>query len=209
MGVRVSIAGRRPAGGRIGLAGLAALAPVRLASAADPGSGAPNLFGGDLGNAIWTLVIFAVVLWALGKLVWPYVLTALQRREEFIRASLEHAKDDREQAKEHLRECVAMLQNARDEASAIVDEGRRDAEVLRRKIENQAREDAEATLERARREIGAACDTAVKDLYALTAQLSTEVAARVIQAELDEKAHERLLEESIEELSRISRTQQN
>jgi len=90
-----------------------------------------------------------------------------------------------------------------------VDEGRRDAEVLRRKIENQAREDAEATLERARREIGAACDTAVKDLYALTAQLSTEVAARVIQAELDEKAHERLLEESIEELSRISRTQQN
>ncbi len=191
------------------LAGLAVLVWSRVADAADHGSGTPNLFGGDVGNAIWTFVIFLTVLLVLGKLVWPYVLSALQKREEFIRASLEHAKDDREQAEQHLRECMARLEKARDEASAIVEEGRRDAEVLRRKIESQARQEAEAMLERARREIGAAGDTAIKDLYALTAQLSTEVAARVIQAELDEKAHERLIEESIEELARISRPRQN
>ncbi|MBN1511854.1 MAG: F0F1 ATP synthase subunit B [Phycisphaerae bacterium] len=203
------IARKRCAAGRPGMVGLIMLAPVRAAVAADHGSGTPNLFGGDVGNAIWTFVIFLVVLWVLGKLVWPYVLSALQKREEFIRGSLEHAKADREQAEQHLRECAASLEKARDEASAIVDEGRRDAEILRRKIEGQARQEAEAMLDRARREIGAARDTAVKDLYALTAQLSTEVAARVIRAELDEKAHERLIEESIEELSRLSHTQQN
>lgn len=164
---------------------------------------------GDVGNAVWTLVIFLIVLWVLGKYVWPHILSALQKREEFIRASLQQAKEDREKAEGQLREYARKLDEAREEASAIVDEGRRDAEVLRRKIEGQARDEANAMLERAKREIGAARDTAVKDLYALTARLSTEVAARVIRAELDEKAHERLIEESIEELARIHGSEQN
>jgi F0F1-type ATP synthase membrane subunit b/b' len=58
-------------------------------------------------------------------------------------------------------------------------------------------------IERARREITTARDTAVKDLYQLTARLSTEVAARIIRQELDAKSHERLIEESIEELAKL------
>lgn len=200
---------RSLAGNLMSLAALGVLVLTRTANAAEEGHGAPNIFGGDVGNAVWTLVIFLIVLWVLGKYVWPHILSALQKREEFIRASLQQAKEDREKAEGQLREYARKLDEAREEASAIVDEGRRDAEVLRRKIEGQARDEANAMLERAKREIGAARDTAVKDLYALTARLSTEVAARVIRAELDEKAHERLIEESIEELARIHGSEQN
>ncbi len=179
-----------------------------VASAAESGE-SPGLFSGDLGNVIWTLLTFLAVVFVLGRYAWKPILSALQKREEFIRASLQQAKEDREKAEAQLQEHARRLDQAREEASAIVDEGRRSAEVVRRKIEGQARQEAEALLERAKREIGTARDSAVKDLYALTAQLSTEVAARVIRAELDEKAHERLIEESIEELSRLHRNEQN
>jgi F-type H+-transporting ATPase subunit b len=84
-----------------------------------------------------------------------------------------------------------------------VDEGRRDAEVVKRKIESAARREGDAMIERARREIATARDTAVKDLYQLTARLSTEVASRIIRQELDARSHERLIEESIEELAKL------
>ena len=49
----------------------------------------------------------------------------------------------------------------------------------------------------------ASTDTAVKDLYTLSAKLATDVASRVIRKELDTKEHERLIAESIEELRQL------
>ncbi len=133
------------------------------------------------------------------------ILGALKTRENFIRDSLEQAKKDREEAEARLREYMAKLEAARAEASAIVQEARRDAEVLKRKLDEEAKAEAAATLERAKREIGVATDTAVKELYSLSAELVTDVAAKLIRKELDAKDHERLIAESIEELEAASR----
>ena len=57
-------------------------------------------------------------------------------------------------------------------------------------------------VERARREIGLATDTAVKELYTLGAKLATDAASRIISKELSPHDHERLIAESIEELGR-------
>jgi F-type H+-transporting ATPase subunit b len=175
------------------------LAPALLPLA----GGCAPIFKGDVGNIFWTLATFLAVVFVLGKFAWGPILSALQKRETFIRDSLQQAKEDREKAEAAMKEHEARLAQAREEASAIVEEGRRDAEVLRRKLQTDAQAEANATLERAKREIDVARDTAVKDLYALTAQLSTEVAARVLRAELDSGAHERLISESIEELAKI------
>ena len=45
-----------------------------------------------------------------------------------------------------------------------------------------------------------ATDTAVKELYTLSAELATGVASKLIAKELDARDHERLIEESIQEL---------
>jgi F-type H+-transporting ATPase subunit b len=151
------------------------------------------------------LLTFGVVLFVLGKWAWGPILGALKTRENFIRDSLEQAKKDREEAEARLREYMAKLEAARAEASAIVQEARRDAEVLKRKLDEEAKAEAAATLERAKREIGVATDTAVKELYSLSAELVTDVAAKLIRKELDAKDHERLIAESIEELEAASR----
>ncbi len=73
--------------------------------------------------------------------------------------------------------------------------------MIKRNAHQEARRETDAMIERAKREIGLARDTAVKELYGLTATLATEAAARVIGKELDSREHERLIAEAIAELT--------
>jgi F-type H+-transporting ATPase subunit b len=186
----------------IALAGLALAVPALAAEAEHE---APSLFAGDLGNSVWTALIFFLVLVVLGKFAWGPILNTLQTRENFIREALEKAKRDREEAEARLREYEERLAAARGEASAIVDEGRRDAEVVKRRIEEEAKRQADLTIERAKREIQIATDTATKELYQLSAKLATQMAARVIGRELSAQDHERLIAEGIDGLDAAGR----
>ena len=182
------------------LIALAALALAVPALAAEAEHEAPSLFAGDLGNSFWTLLIFVLVLVVLGKYAWGPILNTLQTRENYIREALEKAKREREEAEERLRQYEERLAGARAEASAIVEEGRRDAEVVKRRIEEDAKRQADLMIERAKREIQIATDTASKSLFTLAAKLATEVAARVLGRELSAQDHERLIAEGIDGL---------
>jgi F-type H+-transporting ATPase subunit b len=181
--------------------GLAAL-PVLAAEAAGEGSGANSPFAGDIGNALWTVVIFGLVLAVLGKFAWGPILTALQSREAFIRESLEKAQADRLEAEARLKEYLDKINNSRAEATAIVDEGRRDAEAVKHRIEQDAREEAEKIIARGKHEIELATQTAVKELYTTSAKLATELAGRILAREIKPQDHERLSADAIDELGR-------
>lgn len=180
---------------------LAAPAAIAAAAPAESPEAANNVFAGDIGNALWTVVIFVLVLVVLGKFAWGPLLAGLQAREAYIRESLQTARRDREEAESRLREYQDKLADARTEATAIIEEGRRDAEAVKRKIEEQAKQESDKMIERARREIDAATAEATRQLYSLSAHLATELAGRIIGRELDPKDHERLIAESIAEIS--------
>jgi F-type H+-transporting ATPase subunit b len=199
----------RPGGvsmiGKLSATGLAfALAAPAFAAEAGE-AGANNPFAGNIGNALWTLVVFFVVVVVLGKFAWGPLLGALQRREEFIRQSLETAKREREEAEARLKEYVDKLNAARAEATAIVEEGRRDAEATRRRIEAEAHAETEKMVARGRREIEIATESAVKEIYQTVARLSTEAAARILGREISPADHERLIAQSIEQLGQTPR----
>jgi F-type H+-transporting ATPase subunit b len=187
----------------IALALLALAVPALAAAAEGSPEPAPSLFAGDLGNSAWTLLIFVLVLVVLGKFAWGPILSTLQGRENFIREALESAKHDREEAKAQLKEYEQKLAASRGEATAIVEEGRRDAEVVKRRIEAAAKEETDKMIERAKREIQIATDTAVKELYTRSAKLATQLAAQVIGRELSPQDHERLISQAIAGISGI------
>jgi F-type H+-transporting ATPase subunit b len=164
------------------------------------GGGEPSLFAGDVGNAIWTLVIFLLVVAVLGKFAWGPLLGSLQQREQFIRNALADAKRDRDAAEVRLAEYTDRLNEARSEATEIVDEGRRDAEVVKGRIEREAREEGDRMIERAKREIELAKSAAIKELYGKTAQLATEIATQVVRREISAADHQRLIAEALEDL---------
>jgi len=181
------------------VAALAALAAAP-AVAADAERGALTPFAGDVGNALWTLAIFALVVYVLGKFAWKPILSGLQAREAFIRSSLEEARRDRAEAEARLRQYEERLNSARSEATAIVEEARRDADVVKRRIEVEAGDEAGRIVERAKREIAIAKETAVKELYSLSARLTADVAGRILAREITPGDHERLIRESIARL---------
>lgn len=172
--------------------------------AADPGheglSEGNPIFVGDIAVFIWTIVIFVLVLAVLRKFAWQPLLDGLQRRERFIHDSLESAKRDREQAEQRLQEYEEQVRKARDEATAIVEEGRRDAESVRRRIEDEARHAADEMIERAKREIGVARDTALRDLYQQSSELAMQMAGEVLKRQMTPEDQEKLIQDALEQL---------
>ena len=175
-----------------------------LAWAAEHGE-ETNIFNADIGNFILTLIIFGLVVYILGKFAWKPLLTVLKERERNIRESLEAARREREAAEGLLKEYQARLEKARQEASAIVEEGRRDGEVVRRRIQDEARQQANEMIERARREIRLATDAAVKELYDQTAELAVRLAGGIVRKELSPSDHRRLIAESLDRMRSADR----
>lgn len=178
-----------------------AMAPVASVWAAEEGE--VNLFAGDIGNAIWTLVIFLAVILVLGKFAWGPMLSGLQRREQFIRDSLEEAKQDREAAQAQLEEYNKKLDTATAEALKVLEEGRRDAEVVKERIEEKARSEADQMVDRAKREIDLAKQTAIKELYETSITLGSDIASRLLDREMNAQDHEDLIAESIDHLKEL------
>ncbi|MDY7091843.1 MAG: F0F1 ATP synthase subunit B [Acidobacteriota bacterium] len=177
--------------------------PALAAEVEHEGGSSPGLFSGNIGNAIWTLVIFVLLLWVLGKYAWGPILSGLQSREDYIRDSLEQARQQREAAEQRLADYEAKLAAARAETEELLAEARRDAEALRLREEERAKAEADKLLERARREIAIAQETAVKDLYAHATELSTQVASNILEREINPQDHERLIADSISAIGRI------
>ena len=177
------------------LAALLAMAAPALAAEAEA---SPNLFAGDLGNAFWTTLIFVLLLVVLGKYAWGPILSTLQTRESFIHEALAKAKADRDEAEARLKQYEERLAGARAEATAIVEEGRRDADAVRRRIEATAKAEADKMVDRAKREIHVATVTATRELYELSARIATKMAAQVLGRELSPADHERLMSEAID-----------
>jgi len=169
----------------------------------------PPLLQFDPGAAVWSIVIFVLLLVLLRATAWKPILRVLNEREEFIQKSLDDARLERQEAERLLAEYKAQLERARQEAGAIVEEGRRNAEEVRRRIQQEAREEAQDILERARRDIRLAKDAAIKDLYDQTAELAVRVASGILKKEISPEAHRQLVADSLAEMRNTGRENMN
>lgn len=160
----------------------------------------PALLQFDPGAMIWSILVFALLMLLLRATAWKPILRVLQQREEFITGSIAEAKLQREQAERLLAEYQVQLDKARQEASAIVAEGRRDAEAVRQHIREDAQKEGDQMITRARREIQLAADTARKELHDEVSELAVRVAARIIRKELSSADHKNLVAESLQEM---------
>ena len=194
--------------------GWAALAPALWFTgalyAAEGESGAEtDLFNADVGNAVFTLIIFGAVVLILGKFAWKPILNVLHEREQTIRTALETAQREREQATKLLADYEAQLAKARVEATAIVAEGRRDAEAVKNRLKEDARQEGEALIARAKREIQLATDAARKELHDEVADLAVRVAGGILKKQLTPADHQHLVTEALQEMQAAGKVKMN
>lgn len=160
-------------------------------------SAAPSPFSGNLGNVLWTLIIFVLVVVVLGKFAWGPVLSLLQQREEFIHKSLAEAKRDRDDAEARLKELTAKLQAAQVEAGAIIDEARKDAARLRDELKQRAKSEAEGIVRAAERQIQLETARALQQIRGEAVDLSVAIASKLLQRNVTKEDNERIIAEAL------------
>ena len=169
--------------------------------AADPAHGdahaTPELLKADWYVAAATVVAFVLLLVILTKTAWKPILAGLQAREKGIRDQIEGAEKANADAKALLADYQTKVAKANEEARSIVEEGRRDAEALKAKLEGDARAEAQKERDRAIRDIELARQQALKDIYDEVATLSTDVASRILQQRLDPQSHRKLVDDAV------------
>jgi F-type H+-transporting ATPase subunit b len=161
----------------------------------------PLSFETDL--ALWTAVVFLVLLAILGKYAWRPISEALEKREQRIADQIAAAEQANTDARQVLTEYQAKLAGSEAEVREILEKGRREAEDLGRQMLDKTRQDAEHERERALREIDAATAGAVKELAARSADLAVELAGKIVQARLDPTEHARLVEQAVAGFAKI------
>jgi F-type H+-transporting ATPase subunit b len=163
-------------------------------------------FAGNVGNAIWTIIIFVIVVVVLGKFAWGPILSLLKQREDFIHKSLSDAKRDRDDAEARLKEYATKLQSAQAEAVSIIDEARRDAERLRQELRERARTEADAMIKNAERQIEQQTSRALQQIRQEAVDLSVTIASKILQRNISKEDNDKLIADALRQIESNSRS---
>jgi F-type H+-transporting ATPase subunit b len=151
----------------------------------------------DKDLAIWTGVVFVLLLLVLYKFAWGPITQSMNQREKGIADHIAEATEANRKAKELLAGYEAKLTESAQEVRAILDKARNDAETAAREREAKAEADAKARFERAEKEIAAATAAAVKELADRSAKLAVELAGKIVRSKLNPKDHAQLIEQAV------------
>lgn len=160
----------------------------------------PAEFKTDL--AIYTFVVFALLLTLLYKFAWGPVTEGLERRESSIHDNIAAAESARLKSEKMLAEHTARLDKVQDEVREIIAVARRDAEHVKNEIVAAAQKEAETTRLRAVQDIERARDKALDDLFDHMARIVNDATEQVIGRALTGADNERLIEEALSGFAR-------
>lgn len=155
----------------------------------------------NTGLSVWTLIVFAGLVFLLGKFAWGPILKAVDEREKGIQSALDEAAERNAEAAKLLEEHKAQLADARRQASELIAEGRAAGENVRKEIEEKARAEGQAIIERARAEIERERDAALDTLRRESVELALAAASRLMRENLDQPKDRALVEQYLGELS--------
>jgi F-type H+-transporting ATPase subunit b len=173
---------------------------IVLQQAAPAAQEVPNVFNLSLGTSFWTVVIFLILLFVLGKYALPPILGYAEAREKRIQQSLDEAKAARDEAEQLLEQQRRELAAGREQAQQVVGEAKQAAERVRQDMLAQARKEQEALLERARDEIEREREQAVEAIRREAVDLSLAAASKLIRRRLGAEEDRRLVSEFLSEL---------
>lgn len=151
------------------------------------------------GLMIWTLVIFGITLYILRKYVFGPVGAAIEKRRAEISQSIEEAERSRDEATALLDDYKTRLGEARKEADALREQGRKDGERQGADLVTQAQGQRDRVLADAEVQIDAQTRAAASGLRDDVVSLALLAAEKVSRKSLSDADHRKLIEEAIEE----------
>ena len=145
------------------------------------------------------IISFTVLLVLLYIFAYKPIRRMLDERSQRIKDSMDQAEAIREQSARTDEEVKARLEEARKEGQATVTQAVAIGERLKEETRQEAHREAEIFIDRARTEIQMERDQAIDQLRKEFVDLAILAAEKVINESLDKAAHQRLIEEVLEQ----------
>ena len=153
----------------------------------------------DMNETIPMLVAFVILVIILAKFGWPAFEDMLAKRERTITEALEKSEEARIESERVLAEYQKQLSEAKAQAAKIVADAKETGEAVRADITKKAQEESAAMIEKARVAIEAEKQTAMNELRSSVADLSVDVASRLVATDLSDDEHRQIIERYLNE----------
>ena len=147
-------------------------------------------------------VVFFLVAWAVMKFFWPAIMNAIETRQKKIAEGLAAASKSEQDLAEAEARSKDILREARDRAAQIVDmAGKRSNEMVE-EAKSTASSEAQRLVAQARAEAARESSHAREGLAREVGKLAVQGASRLLEREIDPKAHAELLDKLAAEIAR-------
>jgi len=145
-------------------------------------------------------ISFAFFVWFCMKFVWPPIMNALEERKKKIAdglAAAERGKHEQELAEQRATEVIS---EAKQEASNIIAQAQKRASEIVEEAKDTARTEADRIVASANAEIEQEVNRAKEHLRGQVVSIAVAGAGKVLNRELDDKAHDDLLKDLVTQI---------
>lgn len=139
-------------------------------------------------------LVFAAFIWFTVKLIWPYLLRAIEARQKTIADGLAAAEQGRRSLELSTKQAEEALAQARGRAAEILAQAEKRAAQLVDEARSAAKEEGSREKAAAKAEIEQEVTRAREQLRDHVAALAVAGAERILRREIDPRAHAELLE---------------
>ncbi len=146
-----------------------------------------DLVNPGFGLVFWTAITFLCLLLVLRKFAWKPILGAVSDREDSIKNALAEADKAREEMENLKSDNEKILKEARAERDAMIKEAREIKDTMISEAKEEAKAQATKLIEQAKTTIQNEKLAAITDLKNQVADLSINIAEKVMKDELASK----------------------
>jgi F-type H+-transporting ATPase subunit b len=146
------------------------------------------------------MITFGLLIWFTMKFVWPPLMRAMEARQKQIADGLAAGERGKHELELAQKRSTEALREAREQSVEVLKMASKRAAQLLEESKDQARDEGERLIATARAEIALEANRAKEQLRGAVAELAVAGAARILQKEIDAKAHDQLLDDLLKRL---------
>ncbi|MCB7481865.1 F0F1 ATP synthase subunit B [Christiangramia sediminis] len=146
-----------------------------------------DLITPEIGLFFWQTIVFLVLLFLMAKFAWKPILSSVRNREQSINDALASAENARKEMQNLKSDNEQLMKEARAERDAILKEARELKEKVIADASEEAKVKADKIVADAKRSIELEKQSAMAELKNHVAELSVEIAEKIVRKELSGK----------------------
>ncbi|MFS9043746.1 F0F1 ATP synthase subunit B [Streptococcus rubneri] len=156
--------------------------------------------GTIIGDFILIAGSFLLLIFLVKKFAWGNITSILDARAEKITNDIDEAEAARKKAEELAAKREAELAGSRKEAASIVENAKETAEKNKSQILSEATQEAVRLKEKAQLEISQNKEEAMNSIKGDVADLTVNLAGKLLSQQLDSEGHRQLIDRYLNEL---------